>query len=294
MYVVTGATGNIGSRIVENLLKQGKTVRIIGRSEDKMRPWAERGAQTHPGTLDNIEFLTNTFKGALAVFTMIPPNLQAEDIRKYMNTVGESIARAIEEARVKWVVNLSSIGAHLEKEAGIVLGLHDQEQRLNKIDGLNVIHLRAAYFMENLYNTVDMIKNMNLIGGTIDPSLKFPMVATSDIADTATERLVNRDFIGRTVHYILGQRDVSFEEVTKVLGDRLNLNDLNYVRFPVEDAIKSMTEMGISTSAASAICELYEGINKGVVYDDAERTELTTTPTSIEQFADKFVELYNK
>jgi len=293
MYVVTGATGNIGSRIVENLLKQGKTVRMIGRSEEKMQPWAERGAQIQPGTLENTEFLTNAFKGASAVFTMIPPNLQAGDIRKEMNTIGQSLANALAEAKIKWVVNLSSVGAHLKEGAGIVSGLHDLENYLNDIDHLNVVHLRPAYFMENLYETIDMIKNMNLIGGAIDPALKFPMVAMTDIAETATTRLINRDFIGKSVQYILGARDVSFNEITKVIGDRLKLNDLNYVRFPAEDAVKAMTEMGLSSSAASAIIELYESINQGVIHTDAERTEASTSPTSIEEFADKFVQVYN-
>ena len=294
MYVVTGATGNIGSRIVENLLKQGKTVRMVGRSENKMEPWTQRGAQAQAGQLENTKFLIEAFSGATAVFTMIPPNLGAEDIRQWMNTIGRSIAEAVEEARVKWVVNLSSVGAHLETGAGIVQGLHDMENYLNKIDGLNVLHLRPAYFMENLFETMDMIKNMNIVGGVIDPQIKMPMVATVDIANVAAERLMNRDFIGKSVQYVLGPRDVSFEEITKLLSDRLDNEKLNYVQFPGEDTINILTEMGISESAARAVIELYEGINKGIVHSDVVRTEQTTTPTSIEQFAETFVEVYNQ
>ena len=267
---------------------------MVGRSENKMEPWTQRGAQAQAGQLENTKFLIEAFSGATAVFTMIPPNLGAEDVRQWMNTIGRSIAGAVEEARVKWVVNLSSVGAHLETGAGIVQGLHDMEKYLNKIDGLNVLHLRPAYFMENLFETMDMIKNMNIVGGVIDPQIKMPMVATVDIADVAAERLMNRDFIGKTVQYVLGPRDVSFEEITKLLSDRLDNEKLNYVQFPGEDTINILTEMGISASAAKAVIELYEGINKGIVHSDVVRTEQTTTPTSIEQFAETFVEVYNQ
>lgn len=294
MYVVTGATGHIGSRIVENLLKQGKSVRMIGRSESKMEPWMERGAQIQAGQLDNSEFLAKAFKDATAAFTMIPPNLRVDDVIRWMNTVGRSIAAAVEEAKVKWVVNLSSVGAHLESGNGVVRGLHDMETYLNAIDGLNVIHLRPAYFMENLFEILDMIKNMNIVGSTIDPQIKFPMVATVDIADVAAERLLNRDFIGKTVQYVLGPRDVSFEEVTRLLADRLDNDKLNYVQFPAEDTHKVLTEFGMSDSGADAIIELYEGINSGIIHRDLERTASSTTPTSIEQFAEHFVEVYNQ
>jgi hypothetical protein len=64
--------------------------------------------------------------------------------------IGSAIARALRNARVKFVVSLSSIGAHLGEKTGPIRGLHNQEVCLNDIKDLNVIHLRPAYFMENL------------------------------------------------------------------------------------------------------------------------------------------------
>lgn len=292
MYVIAGATGHIGSKIVAELLNQGKPVRMIARHEDRMKSFEEKGAERFLGTLEDSDFLTKAFNGATAVFALEPPNIHAEDARAYQNKVGEAIARAIKSAGVKNVVNLSSVGAHLEKGTGIIQGLHDQEERLNQIEGLNVIHLRAAYFMENLYSSMGMIKAMNVISWTLDPEKKFPMVATEDIARVAADHLLKLDFNGKQVEYILGPRDVSYNEAAKILGKEIGKPDLKYIQVPAEDVRKSLLQWGLSESSSDAMLEMIEGINQGRIYEDAKRTPETTTKTSIEQFAKQFAEVY--
>lgn len=292
MLVITGATGNIGSQITMNLLKQGKKVRVIGRDAKRLQPFIDQGAEAMVGDLTDVEFLTKAFKGASAVYAMIPPNMKAANIREYQNTVGECIATAIKKAGVTHVVNLSSLGAHLTEKAGIVQGLHDQEERLNKIANLNVVHLRPAFFMENLLTTIEMIKSQNMVGSPLDGSLRFPTIATRDIADIATRYLSNRDFKGHAVRNLLGQRDVNYNEIVKVLGDAIGNRDLKYVRFPYDQARGAMINMGVSTSVATAMTEMMQTVNDGPFLKEARRTAETSTPTSIEEFAKTFATHY--
>ena len=141
--------------------------------------------------------------------------MTTKNIREYQNTIGESIATALKKAKVAHVINLSSVGAHLTKNAGIVQGLHDQEERLSKIKGLNVIHLRAAYFMENILSAAEMAKTQNMIGSPLDGALRFPAIATKDIANVVTDYLTMRNFAGTTVKNLLGQRDVNYNSLVK-------------------------------------------------------------------------------
>lgn len=53
--------------------------------------------------------------------------------------------------------------------------------------------------MENLLSNIEMIKNMNIMGSATRGDLKFPMIATSDIAQVAAEPLLKRDFTGKSV-----------------------------------------------------------------------------------------------
>jgi len=292
MYVITGATGNIGSRIAEKLLSGGKTVRVVGRSAEKLQPFVDKGAEPFVGDLADTDAMARAFTGAEAVFVLIPPNFAAPDHRAYQNEVGESLANAIKEAGVKNVVNLSSVGAHLPENVGVIKGLFDQEQRLNTLEGVNVLHLRPAFFMENHLLQIDMIKGNGIMGSPVKPDIPIFQIATADIADYAAERLVHLDFSGKTVRELLGPEEMTMDEATQVLGKAIGKEDLKFVRFSYEDAHRGMTGMGISEDVVSEMMELYRSFNEGICRPTEPRSAENTTPTTLEQFSKTFAAIY--
>ena len=292
MYTVMGATGNIGSQLVGILLGPGEKVRVMGRSSERLKAFVDRGAEAAVGDVSDAAFLTKTFAGADAVFAMIPPNYAADDFRGLYNEIAAKITRAIQDSGVKHVVFLSSHGAHLSENTGVVLGLHDAEQRLNQLDGVHVLHLRPTYFMENLLSNVGMIKNMGVMGGEIRGDVQFAMIATKDIAAVAAEHLVKRDFSGKAVRELLGERDVSMNEAAQVFGAKIGKPDLKYVRFPPEDAKKAMMDLDFSADVSDGLLELGKAINDGLMAVNHPRTPENTTATSIEDFADYFAQVY--
>ncbi len=240
MYVIMGATGNIGSKLANILLGKSEKVKVIGRSAERLQPFVDHGAIAAIGDVADVGFLTNAFKGADAVFALIPPDYQTKDFRKYYNELGDNTVNAIQKSGVKHVVFLSSHGAHLPDKTGPIKGLHDVEQKLNTLDDVNVLHLRPTYFMENLLANIGMIKNMGMNGGGIKGDRKMPMIATKDIAPVAAEHLLKREFSGKTAHELLGERDVTMNEVTKVLGEKIGKPDLGYVQFSPGDEKKGL------------------------------------------------------
>ena len=147
MIAIIGATGNIGNRAAGNLLNRGEKVRVIGRDAAGLRQFVTRGAEAAVGDLRDTAFLTGALSGVDALFAMIPPNYSATDFRAYQNEIGRSIANAVIKGKVKYVVNLSSQGAGLAAGTGPIVGLHEQEERLNRLMGVNILHLRCTYFM---------------------------------------------------------------------------------------------------------------------------------------------------
>jgi len=293
MYAITGATGNIGSKAAEILLARGEKVRVIGRDAVSLRTFVNKGAEAAVGDLKDTSFLTGAFSGVDAVFVMIPPNLSAVDFRGYQNDIGRSIYDAITKAGVKYVVNLSSQGAELPAGTGPILGLHDQELRLNRLAGVNVLHLRPTYFMENLLMNIPLINQMGVAGSAVRGDRKFAMIATRDIAARVAEHLVERDFSGKAVQDLLGQRDLSLEEAIGVIGHRIGWPDLRYVQFPSDDAVKGMVAMGISPDLSRLFVEMSTGLANGLFAVNRPRTMENTTPTAIEEFADVFAEAFH-
>lgn len=290
MIVITGATGNIGSKISSDILAQGRRIRCIARTADKLRQLAGKGAEVAPGSLEDTSFLTKAFSDASAVFAMIPPNYAAPDFRAYQNMIGTSIAKAIQESGVKYIVNLSSQGAHLPDKTGPIKGLHDQEERLNRLSGVNILHMRPAYFMENLLANIDMIKNANMMGSAIRGDMSIPVIATKDIARFAAERLLKRDFSGISVRDLLGRRDISMNETAAIIAKKIDKPGLKYMQFSYEETEKALIGMGFSIDIAGLFVEMSKAINEGLIMN-TPRTVENTTETSFEEFAEIFIRL---
>ncbi len=115
-------------------------------------------------------------------------------------------------------MHLSSYGAQVPEGTGPVAGLHSSEQKLNAIGDLNVLHLRAAYFMENHLQAIGMIREMGVFGSALLPDVSLPMIATRDVGDYAAQRLLHLDFSGRQTRELLGERDSSMSGSYR--GDR--------------------------------------------------------------------------
>jgi uncharacterized protein YbjT (DUF2867 family) len=295
MYTIIGATGTVGKKIVDILVKKGEKVRMVAPSADQLRPFVGKNAAAFAGDALNSEFLTKACQGSDAVFTMIPTNLKADNYLDYANKFSESIATALKAAKVKYVVNLSSCGADLSEGTGPIAGLHNLEERLNRIDGLNVLHLRTGPFMEHLITNIDMIRSRNTCGSSYRGDVKFPFIATKDIAAVAADRLVKYDFSGSSVQYLLGQRDISMVECTEIIGRKINKPNLAYVLFSHDEADKWLASAGMSPNLRWLYSEMSKACNDGRIYGTVKRTAENTTPTSFEQFCDEvFVPAYRE
>lgn len=290
MYTVLGASGNTGSIIARKLLEKGEKVRVFGRHESKLQQFAQRGAECVSGDVTDTAILTQAFAGARAAFLLIPPSLTSQDYRADQEHASDAIATAVKNSGLQYAVQLSSYGAQAPSGTGPIAGLHSTEKKLNAIDRLNILHIRAAYFMENHLNAIGMIQMMGLFGGAVKPDIKIPMIATRDIGAYAADRLLQLDFNGKSAQELLGERDLTMSEVATVLSKALNRSDLRYVQFPYDQVEQVLLQMGTPAKTAAQFIEMFNGINNGTVAASEPRSAANTTPTSIETFAkDVFV-----
>ena len=292
MYVVTGATGNTGRAIAETLLAKGKKVRAIGRNAEHLQSLVAKGAEAFVGSVTDGSAVIRAFQGAEAVYLLIPPNYATENFRAYQNEVGKAYANAIHQAGIPYIINLSSVGAHLSQGAGPISGLYDVEQQLNQLQKANIVHLRPGFFMENLFFNLHLIRNQNINGTPLRGDLLIPMIATRDIAKVAAQLLLSLDFSGQSTKELLGQRDISMQEATRILGKAIGKEGLPYVQFPYEQAEQVMVTMGLSQDVARSLNEMDRGLNEERLKKKKKRTAANTTPTSFEQFAESFAAAY--
>jgi uncharacterized protein YbjT (DUF2867 family) len=284
MYVILGATGNTGSVVARRLLDSGKRVRVVGRDYKKLAPFVTRGAHAFAADVLDTDALSRAFAGAQGVYVLIPPDLASPEFREYQDGVTESIARALEKGDVAHAVTLSSIGADKPDKTGPVAGLHKMELRLAQVRGLNALHLRAGYFMENTLAQIGIIRSFGMMAGPVRADVPLPMIATRDIGAAAAEALLRLDFKGQQTQELLGARDVTYTEAAKIIGTAIGKPDLTYAQLPDEQVIQAMTGMGISRNMAQLLCEMSAAINNGYMRPLEPRSEKNTTPTTLETF----------
>jgi uncharacterized protein YbjT (DUF2867 family) len=289
-YVILGATGNTGSIVADTLLLRNKKVRVVGRDAGRLQRFVRKGAEAFTGDVSDAVALTKAFRGARAAYLMLPPITSREDQERE----SDAIAQAVTQSGLRYAVHLSSYGAHVPEGTGPVTGLHSSEQKLNAIDGLNVLHLRAAYFMENNLAAISMIQGMGIFGHALLPDLKLPMIATRDVGGYAVRHLLDLDFSGKQTRELLGERDLSMAEATTIIARGIGRPDLRYERFPYDQVQQVLEQTGMPPKKAAVYIEMFNAINTGVLAPQESRSPQNSTPTSFEEFVqDVFAAAYH-
>jgi len=294
MITVMGATGHTGNGITHRLLKAGERVRALGRSESKLSELKSAGAEVLAGDATDAAFLASAFRGADAVYTLLPPDPRSSAYRARQDQQGEAIVKAVRESGVRYVVSLSSVGADQPSGTGLIMGLHAQEERLRRLAATNVLILRPGSFFENFFETLGLIKHQGINGDSVAPDVALPMIATRDIADVAAKALEARNWNGVVVRELLGPRDLTYTEATSIIGEHIGKPDLKYVSFPYADMATALMQMGSSESFAGLYVEMTRAFNERRVTSREGRKPENTTPTRFEDFAGELARAYQE
>src|SRR5579863_8511751 len=285
MIVITGATGHTGKPAAEALLAGGTSVRVVSRDAKKLDQFVARGAEAFVGSAEDRDAMAKAFEGADAVYLVVPEDSSQPDLRAHQERISDSYAAAVAHARVPYVVALSSIGAQHAEGTGPIVGLHNMEQKLNRIPGLNVLFLRPGYFMENLLMTISAIRSMGILPGGMKSDIALPWIATRDIGTYAASRLAARDFSGSSVQELHGQRDLLMKDAASIVGSAIGNPHLGYMQAPFLMLESALVNMGLSKSSAALVIEMWKGANAGLIVPQQPRTAQNTTSTTIEWFA---------
>lgn len=293
-YVILGSLGNISKPISEKLIAAGHSVTIVSSNANKAEDIILMGAKAAIGSVNDVEFLTKAFIGADAVYTMIPPYFGASDWKKYISGIGENYAAAIRASRVKNVVNLSSIGAHMPQGCGPVSGLHYVEKALDSLEGVNVRHLRPGFFYTNLLSNVDMARNMGIIGGNYGDHMTMIFSHTDDIAEVAFSELNNLSFKGKSIRYIASDEKTT-DEVAAIFGKAIGNPKLSWVNFTDEDTTDALLKLGLPKEVARNYTEMGNAMRRSEMQSDyLKHRPDKFGKTKLDSFARVFASAYSK
>lgn len=284
--VLTGSLGHISKPLTIKLVKD-HDVTVISSAEERQKEIQDLGATPAIGSLKDAEFLTKTFKGADAVYCMVPPNYFTEpNLLLFYRKVGSNYCEAIQRAGVERVVHLSSFGAHLDKDTGPVLGSHAIEHMLDKVPEIVLTHIRPTSFYYNLNSFKETIKKQDAILANYGAD-KVPMVSSKDIATAIAEELVKTADVQKYRYVSSDER--TGQEIATVLGKAIGKPDLEWKIISDEEMQDGMVASGIPEHIAMSLVDLYASMRTGKIAEEYERQKPQKMgKVKLEDFAKEF------
>ncbi len=291
---ITGSLGHISRPLVQQLVAEGHNVTVISSNADRKPEIESLGANAAIGSIEDVDFLTTTFTGADAVYTMIPPNNYMDpdfQLWDYYRRIGRNYKQAVEASGVTRVVNLSTIGAHMSSGNGILSGAHDVAKTLDTLpENVALTHMRPTSFFYNLYSYMDMVKNMNAIY-TNYGTVKIPFVSPKDIASAVAEELTT-PFEGRKIRYVCSE-ELTGPETAEILGEAIGKPGLKWVVVSDEDTLKGLLSIGMNPDVAKGLTEMYAALETGALAEDYFKNRPELGPTKMKDFAVEFAAAYH-
>ncbi len=272
--IVTGSLGHIGKPLTEELVQKGHTVTVISSNPDRQKDIEALGATAAIGSLEDVDFLTSTFNGADAVYCMVPPNNYFDpnfDVLSYYEKIANNYAQAIQHAGVKQAVYLSSVGAHLEKDSGLILGHHKGEVIMNKLNDVAITFMRPVGFNYNLYSFVPVIKSQGFIAANYGAEENLVWVSPKDIAAAIAEEF-ETPLTGKKIRYVVSD-ELTGNETASILGEAIGKPDLKWILISDEQMLQGLESAGMNPGVAAGLTEMYSSQHKGVLAEDYYRNK---------------------
>jgi uncharacterized protein YbjT (DUF2867 family) len=288
--LVTGAAGRVGAvgrTVTELLLKQGKPVRAMVRTEDeRAQALRDMGAEVVVGNLLDLDSMHRVIAGCDTMYFSM--SISDAYLAATVNT-----AAVAKYHGVKTFINMSQMTiSQMSITETTPSPQHKlqwlSEQALNW-SGLPVVHVRPTVFLEGFFLTLtpDSVRQSNQIKLPFGQGKTSP-VAAEDVARVVATLLENpHSHIGRTYHLTGPQSenmDFYAQEYSKALGRTITYKDI-----PVEPWRDGLLKRGLPVHLVNhlvAMADLHRAGRFDRMSDDA-RTLTGQGPLSVQEFVRK-------
>ena len=286
--LVTGASGNIGSEVVRQLLSNAPEVSIkaaVHSSQNVKKVKSDTRVKVIQIDYNEPETLREALNGVDKLFLLTPDVPNAADL-------AYNVVTQAKKAGIKQIVKQSVMGADLEADVG-TMRLHRQVEKVIEQSGIPFTFLRPNEFMQNFVNFHGpSIKGNNAFYVPLEDA-KVSLVDVRDIAAVAVKSLTDEDRHKNKTYLITGPEALSYHQVAEILSNTTG-RKINYVNISDEEARAAMKEIGMSDWLIKTVSELSEYFRKGKASEVSSAVEEATgkKPISFSQFAKNYAEAF--
>ena len=272
-YLITGATGDIGARVVQQLTARNIRPTILVRNPEKAHALFGQAAEIRVGDLADPATTRSAMKGVHTLFLVnVGPEIPQRD---------EAAAIIAREEGVQRIVKLSS----LDVEQGLAIGAwHERGEAAIRASGVAFTFVRPTGFMTNLLAWAHSIKTEGVVRSSTGNGGR-PFVHSEDIAAVSVAALLDEAYAGRILS-ITGPRSSTFGDATQIIAHAIG-KPLVYQTISDEEAGERYSRFSGSTQETEAHVALWRAIREGRLAATTDGVEqcLGRKPISLEQWA---------
>lgn len=283
MILVTGATGNVGSAVVAELVAKGVDVRALVHDEAKVNGLREAGVEVFIGDLAEPETLDGAFDGVDKVFLITPVSPDAAELAR--NAID-----AAKRGGSPHIVRLSALKSAHDSPTRIGR-LHAETEDDIRASGLPYTFVKPHFFMQNTIMAAPTVQTDGNVYMAFKDG-KLGMVDIRDVAGVAVEALTSDGHEGKE-YTPTGPASISFHEVAERLADAVG-KEVNYVDVPPEGARQALLDMGLPEWLADGYTDYFRAYSEGwgdFTTDDVQKVT-GQTARSYQTFASDFAQLF--
>ncbi|MHA4894468.1 NAD(P)H-binding protein [Pedobacter sp. PWIIR3] len=303
---MTGSLGNISKPLTEILISQGHVVIVISSDPEKQQAIESLGAIPEIGSISDVQFLTDTFKEADAVYATIPLSFTEPDLGECLHRIASNYAQALKDACTKRVVLLSGWAADLVKAENV-------EHLLGGLDAAVTI-MRPAAFYTNFYQSMDLIKGKGFIGkfltfrysgiwclitgkiglmmGNYGGEDRIVFVSPKDIAETIAEELVLSP-LDKTIRYV-GSEEMTCNEAANIIGAAIGKPWLKWILLSDEQMLQGLKIAKLPEKLAETLMEMQAAMHSGKTLENFHQNQPRMGEVKLVDFAKEFAAVYHK
>jgi uncharacterized protein YbjT (DUF2867 family) len=279
-YLITGATGEVGSRVVRQLLERNIRPRVLVRSEEKARSLFGDRVDVCVGDLAAPDSMRKAIQGADTVFLVnVGPAIPERD---------KAAAMISKEFGVRKIIKLSS----LDVEHGLAIGVwHEKGEAAIRATGIPFTFVRPTGFMSNLLAWAHSIRTESVVRSSTADGRR-PFIHSEDIASVCLSAILNHEYASEAVP-ITGPESLTFGEVTAIIGEAIG-RPLSYQAISDEEARERYSRISGSEEETEAHVALWRAIRDGRLAATTDRVEriLGRKPIALRQWASENVHLF--
>lgn len=281
MNVILGASGQVGSAIVDQLLMQGQALRAVVRNPQKAKAIQERGIEVTIADAFDLPALTKAFEGASTVFVLTPETGTSHDVIGDTRKILENYKSAIAATGVRKLVGLSSIGAQYAEHSGNLKMSYLLEHTFVDMH-VQQIFVRPSYYYSNWLPFLPLVKEQGILPSFYPLDLKIAMSSPMDIAMFVAQTLSDKGS-GNAIYEVEGPQWYSVNDVAHIFEKVLDRKVMAQ-QIPVEKWPETIKEMGFTDDATQNFIEMTHMVSQGKTIPQGKGCIPIKVDTTFEQY----------